>query len=79
MTKLNNNYALDKYDLSLVSTLIMSPILINKGTCTTSQVDNVAGFLPPVAVSHFSHGGVSITSSSQLGSNSILIGFPLYS
>jgi hypothetical protein len=62
-----------------VSTLIISQIPINKGTCTTSQVDNVAGFFPPVAVSHFSQGGVSITSSSTLGSNSIFIGFQLYS
>jgi len=36
--------------------------LINKGTWTTKPVSKVAGFFQPVAVSHFSQGGVSVTS-----------------
>jgi hypothetical protein len=42
-------------------------------------VERVAGFFPPVAVSHFSHGGVSITSKVALASKLILIGTPLNS
>ncbi|MBT3729316.1 hypothetical protein HOF65_05190 [bacterium] len=39
----------------------------------------VAGFFQPVAVSPFSPGGVSVTSSMQLGSKLILIGLQLNS
>jgi hypothetical protein len=53
----------------------LSQIFIKRGTWITSHVLNVAGFFQPVAVSHFSHGGVSITSKLQVGSSSILIGF----
>jgi hypothetical protein len=39
----------------------------------------VAGFFPPVAVSHFSQGGVSITSKIQVGSKLTFIGSQLNS
>jgi translation elongation factor P/translation initiation factor 5A len=46
-----------------VSTLTFSPILINKGTCTTTPVFIVAGLPPVPAVSPLSPGSVSTTSS----------------
>ena len=72
-------YALERYSLVRVSTLILSPIFTNNGTCITTHVVRVAGFFPPVAVSPFSHGGVSMTSSTTLDSRLILIGLPLNS
>jgi len=57
----------------------LSQIFINKGTCMTSHVERVAGFFPPVAVSHFSPGGVSVTSKIVVGSRFTFIGAPLNS
>jgi len=57
----------------------LSHTFTNKGTCITNPVDRVAGFLPPVAVSHFSPGGVSVTSRIQVGSRFTLIGIQLNS
>jgi hypothetical protein len=54
-------------------------MFINKGTCTTSHVDIVAGFFHPVAVSHFSQGGVSITTRITVGSKFTFIGTQLNS
>lgn len=72
-------YARERYSFVRVSTFTRSPTLMKRGTWTTRPVVSVAGFFPPVAVSHFSPGGVSTTSSSQLGSRLTLIGFPLNS
>jgi hypothetical protein len=52
---------------------------MKSGTCTTSPVLIVAGFFHPVAVSHLSPGGVSITSKTTLGSKLIFTGIPLNS
>jgi hypothetical protein len=51
-----------------VSIFILSHIFTKSGTGTTSHDDRVAGFFHPVAVSHFSPGGVSITSRTIEGS-----------
>ena len=45
-----------------VSTLTLSPILMNKGTWTTTPVLNVAGLPPVPAVSPLRPGSVSATS-----------------
>ncbi|MDP2395350.1 MAG: hypothetical protein Q8S84_08170 [bacterium] len=52
---------------------------MKSGTGITNQVLIVAGFFHHVAVSHFSPGGVSITSSIQVGSKLIFIGSQLNS
>jgi len=65
--------------LVLVSITSLSQTLINKGTWITSHVFIVAGFFHQVAVSPFSQGGVSVTSSVQVGSRLTLIGFQLNS
>jgi len=48
-----------------VSILSLSHTFIKSGTWITKPVSRVAGFFQPVAVSHFSPGGVSVTSSIQ--------------
>jgi hypothetical protein len=62
-----------------VSIFSLSQTFIKRGTCTTNPVLKVAGFFPPVAVSPFSPGGVSITSKIQTGSKFTFIGFQLNS
>ena len=46
-----------------MSTLIFSPVSTNSGTCTTTPVASVAGFIAPVRVSPLTAGCVSVTSS----------------
>ena len=59
-----NNYARDRYSPVLVSILILSPWLTNRGTATVAPVSTVAGLLAPVAVSPLNPGSVSVISSS---------------
>ena len=60
-------HTLSRYSLVRVSILMVSPLLTKKGTLTFKPVSKVAGFVPPVAVSPFTPGGVSITFNSTFG------------
>ena len=52
-------------------------MFINKGTETSAPVSSFAGLLPPVTLSPFKPGSVSLISSSTCVGNSISIGEPL--
>ena len=67
-------YALDRYSPLRVSTLMISPVLTNRGACTTSPVTSVTGLLAPWAVSPLCPGGASVTSRSTVIGISIAIG-----
>lgn len=72
---LKSYFTRDTYSPERVSTLIVSPIWINKGTRTTAPVLNVAGFPPVPAVSPFRPGSVSTTSNStKLGGVTVIGG-----
>ncbi len=54
-------FAFSRYSPLRVSTLIMSPTLMKRGTWIVMLVSSFAGLLPPVAVSPLKPGSVSVT------------------
>ena len=70
-------YTLDRYSPVLVSILITSPWLTNRGTYTTAPVSTVAGLVAPCAVFPANPGSVSVISSSTNNGGSIANTLPL--
>src|SRR5574341_879560 len=65
-----------RYEPSVGSTLTLSPICTNGGTCTVTPVSSFAGLYEALAVAPFIDGSVSTTSKSTLDGGLMPIGLP---